>query len=135
MTLQEYVAAHCPNGPAQLRRLILERTGTDIPYAYIWKWCDPKKPCAVSVENAQVLFAATQGKCSLTELQSLKTIRARKVAPRRKPAAKLKAAKPKRAKKVGKFKFDGKKLRARIAELERQLSEATDASLKSSQVA
>jgi hypothetical protein len=104
-----------------------------VPYAYVWKWCDPKKPCAVSVENAQVLFAATQGKCSLTELQSLKAIRARKATtPRRKLGTKPKATKLKRAKKpaskVG-------KLRARIAELERQLSEATDAAIAPSQVA
>lgn len=132
MTLQEYVAAYCPNGPAQLRRLILERTGNDIPYAYVWKWCDPKKPCAVSVENAAILHAATQGKCTLVELQSLKTIRARKVAPRRKLATKPKAAKPKRAKKPA---SKVSKLRARIAELERQLSEATDAAIAPSQVA
>lgn len=132
MTLQEYVAAYCPNGPAQLRRLILERTGVDIPYAYVWKWCDPKKPCAVSIENAGVLHAATGGKCSLTELQSLKTIRARstKVTPRKKQAkpsaAKKRKAKPKRPASAA------SKLRARIAELERQLSEATGAALQAS---
>lgn len=131
MTLQEYVAAYCPKGPAQLRRLILERTGVDIPYAYVWKWCDPKKPCAVSIENAQVLHAATSGKCSLTELQSLKTIRARsaKVTPRKKQAKPVAAAakkrKPKRA-------VSAAKLRARIAELERQLTEVTDAALQAS---
>jgi hypothetical protein len=126
MTLQEYVAAYCPNGPAQLRRLILERTGVDIPYAYVWKWCDPKKPCAVSVENASVLHAATQGKCSLVELQSLKTIRAK--APRRKvtkPAKKPRKVKRQRLSAAA-------KLRQRIAELERQLAEATDASLRAS---
>lgn len=130
MTLQEYVAAHCPDGPAQLRRLILERTGVDIPYAYVWKWCDTKKPCAVSVENAQVLHAATQGKCSLTELQSLKTIRSRKVPPRprRKPAPKPKPATKRKAKRQP---SKLSKMRKRIAELERQLAEATDASLAS----
>lgn len=120
MTLQEYVAAYCPDGPAQLRRLILERTGIDIPYAYVWKWCDTKKPCAVSVENAQVLHAATRGKCSLTELQSLKEIRA-KLKPTTRPARVTKARKAKRPKsKLA-------KARQRIAELERQLAEATDA--------
>lgn len=130
MTLQEYVAAYCPNGPAQLRRLILERTGVDIPYAYVWKWCDPKKPCAVSVENAQVLHAATGGKCSLTELQSLKAIRARKVTPRKKQAKPTAAAKPKRKLKRPASKVS--KLRARIAELEQQLREATGAPLQAS---
>jgi hypothetical protein len=131
MTLQQFVAAHCPGGPAQLRRLILERTGTDVPYAYVWKWCDPKKPCAVSVENAAVLHAATQGKCSLVELQSLKTIRAQaKIAPRRKPVAKAKAAPKRRTKKpLSKL----AKMRKRIAELEQQLTQAADA--QASQVA
>jgi hypothetical protein len=134
MTLQEYVAAHCPDGPAQLRRLILERTGTDIPYAYVWKWCDPKRPCAVSVENAQILHAATQGKCTLHELQSLKVIRSRKVAPRRKPAAKAKAKALKTVKRRPKKLSKAAKLRNRIKELERQLAEATDA-MHASQVA
>jgi hypothetical protein len=123
MTLQEYVAAHCPEGPAQLRRLIKERTGVDIPYAYVWKWCDPKKPCAVSVENAAILHAATQGKCTLTELQSLKTIRARKV-PQRKPKLPKVAAKSKR-KPVRKPLSKLAKLRRRVADLERKLAEAT----------
>lgn len=131
MTLQEYVAAYCPDGPAQLRRLILERTGVDIPYAYVWKWCDPKRPCAVSVENAQVLHAATSGKCSLTELQSLKTIRARsgKVTPRRKQAKPATAAKKRKPKKP---QSKLSKLRARIAELEQRLADAAGASLQAS---
>jgi hypothetical protein len=133
MTLQEYVAAHCPDGPAQLRRLILERTGTDIPYAYVWKWCDPKKPCSVSVENAAVLHAATQGKCSLTELQSLKTIRARKVVHRRKPPKPKPVTKSKR-KAVKKPVSKLARMKRRIAELERQLAEAADAA-HASQVA
>lgn len=123
MTLHEFIATHCPDGPAQLRRLILERTGVDIPYAYVWKWCDTKKLCAVSVENAQVLHAATQGKCSLTELQSLKTIRARIATPRRNKATPTAAAKAKRKPKKPLSKHA--KLRARIAELEQQLAAAT----------
>lgn len=117
MTLLEFVATHCPEGPAQLRRLILERTGVQVPYAYCWKWCDPKKLAAVSVENAAILHAATQGKCSLHELQSLKAIRSRKLTPtRRKPKAKAaaKSSKPKRSR-------ADSALRKRIAELEAQL--------------
>ena len=122
MTLHEYVATYCPNGPAQLRKLILERTGVDIPYAYVWKWCDPKKLAAVSVENAQVLHAATQGKCSLTELQSLKTIRARLATPRSKKAKPAQASKAKRS--PTKPRSAKAKMRARIAELEAQLAAA-----------
>lgn len=123
MTLHEFVAAHCPEGPAQLRRLILERTGVDVPYPYVWKWCNTKKLCAVSVEHAQVLHAATQGKCSLTELQSLKAIRARIATPRRKQATPP-AAKAKRKPKKKPLSKQAK-LRARIAELEQQLAAAT----------
>ena len=120
MTLHEYVATYCPNGPAQLRKLILERTGVDVPYAYVWKWCDHKKLAAVSVEHAQVLHAATQGKCSLTELQSLKTIRARMATPRSKKVKPARAAKsaPRKTRKS----TVSAKLRARIAELEQRLS-------------
>lgn len=125
MTLHEYVAQHCPEGPAQLRRLILERTGKDIPYAYVWKWCDTKRLCAVSVENAQVLHAATQGKCSLTELQSLKTIRARLAGGgKRKSTTPPSAAKAKRKPKP-RPRSAAAKLHARIAELEAQLAAAT----------
>ena len=77
MTLHEYVKAHCPGGAAELKRLILERTGANIPYAYVWKWCNPRKLAAVSVESASLLHRATEGECSLLELQSLATIRER----------------------------------------------------------
>jgi len=123
MTLLEFVATHCPDGPPQLRRLILERTGVSVPYAYCWKWCNAKKLAAVSVENAALLHAATEGKCTLNELLSLKTIRTRRVPKRAKAKAAAKS-KPKRpARNVV------SKLRARIAELEAQLVQvATDAS-------
>lgn len=124
MTLLEFVAAYCPDGPAQLRRLILERTGIAIPYGYLWKWTDPRKPCAVSVENAAVLHAATQGKCSLNELLSLKTIRTRKV-PARKPKPK-RAAEPK-AKRKRAAAPKTSALQKRIAELEAQLAERASA--------
>jgi hypothetical protein len=122
MTLQEFVAAYCPDGPAQLRRLILERTGVDIPYAYAWKWCDPKKPCAVSVENASILHAATQGKCTLNELLSLKTIRARKAVTRKpkRPVAEVTLRKTKAPPRESRA---AAALRKRIAELEQQLAE------------
>lgn len=123
MTLQEFVATYCPDGPAQLRRLILERTGVDIPYAYVWKWCNPAKLCAVSPENASILHAATQGKCSMLELLSLKTIRTRVPAkagrkPKRARVPKAAAPKPKPIRETKAA------MRARIAELERQLAEA-----------
>lgn len=77
MTLHEYVKAYCPDGAKQLKRLILERTGVEISYAYVWKWCNPRKLAAVSVESASLLHRATEGMCSLLELQSLATIRER----------------------------------------------------------
>lgn len=123
MTLHEYVATYCPSGPAQLRKLILERTGVDVPYAYVWKWCDPKKLAAVSVENAQLLHAATKGKCSLTELQSLKTIRARVESPRRSKAKPARVSKAKRRRPT-KPRSAQAQMRARIAELEAQLAAA-----------
>lgn len=129
MTLQEFVANHCPEGPAQLRRLILEKTGTDVPYAYVWKWCDPRRPCAVSVENASLLYKATGGKCSFDELMSLKTIRD-KVKPNPRAFAKRKAERLRKRKAVAKVATPESKLRQarkRIAELERLLAEATDA--------
>jgi hypothetical protein len=128
MTLQEFVAAYCPDGPAQLRRLILERTGVDIPYAYTWKWCDPKKPCAVSVENASILHAATQGKCSLNELLSLKTIRARKAVVR-KPKRPSAEAAPRKAKAPRESSRTAAAMRKRIAELEAQLAERDSATV------
>jgi hypothetical protein len=72
----------------------------------------------VSVENASILHAATQGKCSLTELLSLKAIRARKSAP-------AKARKRTAAPKVKREPRESKTaMRKRIAELEQQLAAA-----------
>lgn len=120
MTLQEYVTVYCPEGPAQLRQLILKRTGVSVPYAYVWKWCDPRKPCAVSIENAQLLHTATQGKCSLPELTSLKKIRER--LSRKKPVRKTPAGRKAAAPKTPEAKLAEAK--RRIAELERQIAAA-----------
>jgi hypothetical protein len=125
MTLQEYVATYCPDGPGQLRKLILERAGVRVPYAYCWKWLNPKKPAAVSVETAAMLQEVTQGKCTMHELMSLKVIRAQRPArPRRKAKAAAKSSKPKRP-----TRDVASKLRKRVAELEAQLTQlATEAS-------
>lgn len=118
MTLQEYVSTYCPDGPGQLRRLILERAGVKVPYAYCWKWLNPKKPAAVGVETAAMLHKVTQGKCSMHELMSLKVIRAQKIA---RPRRKAKAAKSKPKRPTSQV---ASKLRKRVAELEAQLIEA-----------
>lgn len=95
MTLHEYVAAFCPDGARQLRRLIHERTGVQLPYTRVWRWCNPNKPCSLSVENAALVHAATEGACSMLELQTFRKLvkseqaagkaRKRRTAARRQP--------------------------------------------------
>jgi len=114
MTLHEYVAAFCPDGPRQLRRLIRERTGVQLPYTYVWKWCNPERPSKLSFENATLVNTATGGRCSMAELQTLRKSPKRKAL---KPKAKPKPQTPE-----DKQRAANSKLRKRVNELEQRLA-------------
>jgi hypothetical protein len=128
MTLHEYVAAFCPDGPRQLRRLIRERTGVQLPYAYVWKWCNPERPCSLSLENATLVHTATAGQCSMEELQTLRKRLgvygndSSKRAKRRKKAARRTKPKLKPLTPEAKQRAVNSKLRKRVSELEQRLA-------------
>jgi hypothetical protein len=132
MTLHEYVAAFCPEGPRQLRKLIRERTGVQLPYAYVWKWCNAAHPCSLSLENATLVHTATDGQCSMEELQTLRkrlgifgaNVRERPVSRQSKRLAKAKA---KALTAEQKQRAANRELRKRIAELELRLAALTAA--------
>ena len=117
MNLHEYVAKHCPEGARQLRRLIQERTGVQVPYAYVWKWCNPARPCSLSLENATLVHAATDGKCSMEELQTLRKLLGKNGRKRRSKARKRAAKKKPSPRAVANA------LRKRIRELERRIAD------------
>lgn len=120
MTLHEYVAAFCPEGPRQLRRLVHERTGVQLKYSYVWKWCNLAKPCSLSFENASLVHAATDGACTMQELQSVRKL-ASAVDP--KPARQKPAKVTKRKKRARSAqRAAATKLRKKIRELERQIA-------------
>lgn len=77
MTLHEFLDQYCPKGPGEFRQLIRRKTGVYFPYPYIWRWCRRSRPQSVSHEHAVILQKATDGKCSLDELQNLRVIRER----------------------------------------------------------
>jgi hypothetical protein len=127
MTLHEYVATFCPGGAGQLRRLIRERTGVQLPYAYVWKWCNRDKPCSLSVENATLVHTATDGACSMRELQTLrKLLGARsKKKPRRKKARK-RALPNKTPTFEAKRRAETSRLRKRVEQLQQQVAALLD---------
>lgn len=140
MTLHEYVAAFCPDGPRQLRRLIRERTGVQLPYAYVWKWCNPERPCSLSLENATLVHTATDGACSMEELQTLRkrlglygnddskrTKRRKKTAQRTKPKRKTLTPEAKQRAANGKLRKRVNELEQRLAALAAPESPLTDA--------
>jgi hypothetical protein len=127
MTLHEYVAAFCPEGAPQLRRLIQERTGVQLPYAYVWRWCNPAQPRSLSLENATLVHQATDGKCSMEELQSLRKLLGHSGKPRRKKTLYRAKPKSKSLTPEAKQRAANTKLRKRIAELEKRLAVLADA--------
>lgn len=74
--LAEFIRVHCPRGGRDLRRLIRDRAGLQLPTSLIWKWCRRDRPRALTYDYAQLLVRVTDGVCTLPELQDIDVITA-----------------------------------------------------------